>query len=326
MKRPAPLLTALAIWALAVSCQTFGASAEEYYSIGMAYFEMGNYTEAERWLSRARAADRTRTASEYNLGRIAYEAGRYQDAVDSFNRVLSQDPDNVMALRALAYTRIKTGEIEKAEVLYRRVLELIPESLDDGFNHALVLFAMKKYEESEALLLSKEAVIAEHSDMLLLFARVRRALGKVEAVDSYAQWLSENTDPRVRYEYAQTLEKAELFAKALEEYREALTSFPADTKIPGKADVRFDLARVLLVADSENPQGMTELKSALQEGFENREALEALALDDRILESDRAEIRELLRGNLQKSSTGEPEETPAEEPETASQSQEPATP
>jgi tetratricopeptide (TPR) repeat protein len=227
-----------------------------------------------------------------------------------------------MALRALAYTRIKTGEIEKTEALYRRVLELIPESLDDGFNHALVLFAMEKYEESEALLLSREAVIAEHSDMLLLFARVRRALDKVEAVDSYAQWLSENSDARVRYEYAQTLEKAELYARALEEYQGALAEFPADDKKPGKADVYFDLARVLLVADSENPQGMTELRNALDGGFEDQEALDALARNDRIPESVRAEIQELLKGNRQKPPAAEPppeesepsEDAPAEEP------------
>jgi tetratricopeptide (TPR) repeat protein len=310
-----PALSAAALVALAAlaaalwSCQSYGASAEEYYAIGMAYIEMGKYQEAEQWLSRARAADKTRTASEYNLGRIAFEMGRYLEAVEHFNKVLARDPDNVTALRALAYTRIKTGEIEDAEALYRRILELVPESVDDGFNRALVLFAMEKYEEAESLLLAKEPILMENKDMLLLFARTQKALGKVEAADSYAQWLVENDDGRVRYEYAQTLEQAELFAKALEEYQGALSNFPSDGKSPSKADARFDAARVFLVADSENPQGMSELKTALQEGFSNREALEALALDKRVAESSRAEIQELVK-NLARDKNPPDEDSP----------------
>ncbi|MDR2135264.1 MAG: tetratricopeptide repeat protein [Treponema sp.] len=275
------------------SCQSFGASAEEYYAIGMAYFEIGKYGEAERWLFRARSAGRTRVASDYNLGRIAYETGRYQDAAEYFETVLDLDPDNVMALRALAYTRIKTGEIETAEALYARVLELVPDNADDGYNHALVLYAMEKYDAAEELILSRYHALESSKDMLLLFARTQRALGKVEAVDSYAQWLKDNSDNRVRYEYAQVLEGAELYARALEEYQAALTDLPPDSTDPGAAEIRFSLARVYLAADAGNPQGMTELKAAVEGGFADREALKALALDERIGEADRAEIQKL---------------------------------
>jgi tetratricopeptide (TPR) repeat protein len=261
----------------------------------MAYFELGKYEEARFWLSRAETADKTRTASEYNLGRIAFETGRYEEAVRYFERVLKRDQNNVMALRALAYSQIKAGEIDKAEAVYARILALVPDSLDDGYNHALVLFAMEKYEEVEKLLASNPLVLDENRDMLLLFARTRKALGKVEAADSYAQWLLEDGDSRVRYEYAQTLEQAELYARALEEYQAVLANLPADSVDPARTDVRFRLARVFLIADGENPQGMTELKTALEEGFADREALESLENDERISEAGREEIRGLIR-------------------------------
>jgi tetratricopeptide (TPR) repeat protein len=261
----------------------------------MAYYEMGNYPEAERWLNRARAADNTRVASEYNLGRIAFETGRYLDAADYFDRVLARDGDNVMALRAAAYTRIKTGEIEKAEALYRRVLDLVPDSIDDGYNHALVLFALEKYEDAEKLLLEKTYNLVENKEMLLLLARTQRALGKAEAADNYAKWLTETQDPQVRYEYAKTLEGLELYARAIEEYQSALSNFPSGSQNPSRADVRFDLARVFLIADRENPQGMTDLKTAISEGFTDKDALEALAADERVLESSKDEILELIK-------------------------------
>jgi tetratricopeptide (TPR) repeat protein len=291
----AVFLCCIAGLGLYVSCQSFGTSAEEYYSIGMAYFELGKYDEAELWLSRAEAADKTRTASEYNLGRIAFETGRYEDAVRYFERVLAQDQNNVMALRALAYTRIKTGEIDKAEALYARVLALVPDSLDDGYNHTLVLFAMEKYEEAEKLLSSNPLILDENRDMLLLLARTQKALGKVEAADAYDRWLKGGDDAAIRYEYAEILEKMELYARAIEEYQAILVNLPGDSVDPAKAGVRFSLARVFLIADGENPQGMLELRSALEEGFADQDALESLAEDKRIPEEGREEIRELIK-------------------------------
>jgi hypothetical protein len=118
-------------------------------------------------------------------------------------------------------------------------------------------------------------------------------------VDSYAQWLTGNKDPQVKYEYAEELEKVELYARALEQYRELMNEIPPEGNLK-KQDVRFALARVLLVADAENPEGMTELKTALSEGFANQEAgrkaLQKLAEDSRIAAGLRTEIETLIGG------------------------------
>ncbi|MDR2158795.1 MAG: tetratricopeptide repeat protein [Treponema sp.] len=273
--------------------------AEEYYTIGMAYFEMGKFEEAEKWLNRARLADRTQTASEYNLGRIAFETGRYDEAAAIYDRILSKDPKNIMALKAAAYTRIKTGDLRAADSYYRRVLALVPESADDGYNHALVLYAMGRYDEAEQVLQRHPFSLPENADVQLLLARIQRAMDKVEAVDSYAAWLAANQDPRVKYEYAEALEKAELYARALEQYRELMNEVLPEGDLK-KQEVRFALARVLLVADAENPEGMTELKAAVSEGFAGTEAglkaLQTLAGDARIAGDAKTAIAAVIDG------------------------------
>jgi tetratricopeptide (TPR) repeat protein len=307
--RPLACLTGFCVTAavLFAGCASqAAASAEEYYSLGMAYFQLAEaetnadrksekFREAEKWLGRARMVDKTRTASEYNLGRIAFETGRFEEALEYFERVLETDPDNIMALKAAAYSRIKIRDFEQAESLYNRVLALTPESADDGYNYALVCYAMEKYEKAREILARYPFALSESKDALLLYARSLSKLDRIEAVDSYALLIANgNTDSKVRYEYAQLLERGEFFAKALDEYRILVNAVPADQSEPSKAFIRFTIARLLLIADSENTEGINTLNTAVSEGFADTAALEALLEDERLTDSNKEEIRKAI--------------------------------
>ncbi|MDR0322739.1 MAG: tetratricopeptide repeat protein [Treponema sp.] len=276
-------------------CASWGAvSAEEYFAIGMAYYDMGKYAEAEKWLIRAKAKDRTMVASEYNLGRIAFETERYDDAVKHFESILKRDPNNILALKAAAYTRIRSGDIEKAAEFYDRVLVLVPESADDGYNYALVLYAMKKYDEAEKVLKAHEFALLDNNDVLLLYARAQKEQGKPEAIDTYDKWLANNTDAKVRYEYAQVLESHTMYARAMEEYRAAHTALSGGAVDPSKQDIRFSIAALLLVADSGSAEGITELKGAVDEGFSDKEKLQKLLENESISAKNKEEIRKII--------------------------------
>jgi len=284
-------------------------SAEEYFAIGMAYFEIGQnrtanrahyFREAERWLNRAQSQDRTMAASTYNLGRLNFEMGRFDEAARLFEAILLQDPYNVLALRAAAYTRIRTGEIEKASELYGRFLALVPESADDGYNHALVLFAMGRYDEAEGVLSRNQFALMDNPDFLLLYARAQARQDRPQAIDSFATWLVQNAENaaagRVRFEYAGLLEEWGLYARALEEYRLTFDELTHTSVNPSRPEVRFAVARVLLVADPGNPEGMSELRDAVLDGFADFGAIEALLDDDRISAANIDDIRSIAEG------------------------------
>lgn len=299
-----PVLACLILGGFFVSCtsQTRAAKAAEYYSLGMAYFDLGRYDEAERWLTQARSLDRTRLASEYNLGRIAFETGRYEDALTIFDRILQKDPNNTMALKAAAYTRIKTGDFAGAGQLYERILALVPESADDGYNYALVLNAMDKPEEAEAVLMKYPFALVDNKDVLLLYARTLKARHKPEAVDNYSLWLNGNSDPQVQYEFALVLEENGLYARSLEEYRKLLITLPGDAaadQTGGQNEVRksvvqFAIARLVLIADPENPQGLTELDLAVSEGYTDAEEMKKLLENNEITDSAKEGIRKVI--------------------------------
>jgi tetratricopeptide (TPR) repeat protein len=301
MKKPVLRLILFCIISFSVflhyACASAAASAQEYFSIGMAYFDLGKYDEAEKWLNRAKQSDRTMTASQYNLGRIAFETKKYGEAAKQFEDILKIDGDNVLALRAAAYTRIKTGDIEIAEKHYKKLLTLVPESVDDGYNHALVLYAIERYDEAEQVLEKYPFALQDNTgDMLLLYARTQKALEKVEAIDNYSKYLEANPkNLKARYEYAQVLDSHELYARALEEYRTVITEAvsTADKELD-MAQVRFSLARLLLIADGDNKEGITEMEAAVKAGFSDIEAVEELQKKSGISSANRDSLRNIV--------------------------------
>jgi tetratricopeptide (TPR) repeat protein len=284
-------------------CAGGAATAQEYYAMGMAYYDLGKYEEAEKWLNRARQTDRTMVASTYNLGRLAFELKRYEDAAKYFEAVLKKDKDNVFALKAAAYSRIKTGDIEIAEKHYAKLQSLVPESADDGYNHALVLFALERYAKAEEVLEKYPASLLENKDTMLLYARCQAKLKKVEAIDSFSAWLAINTDGKVRYEYAQVLEDNQLYARAIEEYRKTLTETTATAANPKKSEVRFALARTLIIADGENDEGITELQGAVSDGYDDIEQVEKI-LKNKISAANKTSIQNLI-SNMRKTAAEE---------------------
>jgi len=240
------LLVALGSLFLA-SCVSSASKAEEYYALGIAYFDLQKYEQAETWFNKSQNHKTTKTASEYNLGRVAYETGRYDDALHYFERIIGRDKENMTALKAAAYTCIKLKRLEKAEEYYGRILELVPESYDEGYNYALVLMALKKPEEAEqALIAFTDVSVAnnntERTEAILLLARAQKEQGKPEAADTYTACLEKDDNPVVRAEYAAYLAKAGHKEKAIEEYNKALEN--EKTTETKKEEIRRAIARV----------------------------------------------------------------------------------
>jgi len=295
--------------------------AEEYFSLGMAFFDLGRFREAEVWLNRARSSDRTMTASQYNLGRIAFETGRFEEAARHFESVLRQDPDNIMALRAAAYSRIRNGDLEKAEALYVRVLELLPESADGAFNYALVLFALERFEDSEAALQRHPFTLEENASSLLLLARAQKAQGKPESLDAFASWLdlvSGTPSPHGLFDYALALEEADFFARAVEQLDAALSALERDSPTLRRSTVLFEKARIILTLDTGNAEGLTTFNAAISAGFSDIEAVEKLSRDDRVPQTARIEIRSALNALRVKAEQAVEEEVDEEESEEGS--------
>jgi len=289
------MLVGIALGLVSCASTKNAGSAEEYYALGTAYFDMADYDKAKQWFSKAAAYELTRRSAEYNLGRIAFETGAYGESAALFEALLKEDPDNIVLLKAAAFARIKNADFLVAERQYRRVVELAPDSTDAAYNFALVLFALQRFEEAEAIL-SVQSATGDQDDRLalLLLARTQKALGKVEAIDQYEKWLLYGTEAKVLAEYAETLEAAAYYARALETYRKMRETASQDSGGMNAAEVQFRIGRLLLIAGAEGEQGLDELKLAVEAGFSDADLLTELTLDQRIPQDQRDEVLSIL--------------------------------
>jgi tetratricopeptide (TPR) repeat protein len=275
--------------------------AEDYYALGAAYLELGNYEEAGRWFSKSKFNKKTKMASMYNLGRVSFELGAYDKALDYFENVLEKDPENLSALKAAAYTCVKKGDARKALEYYRHAAALIPENAESRYNYALLLAALEMYGDAEEVLLSgagkNGTPDSPEAKELLLLARVRKSLGKPEAVDTYNTYLEKTDDPAVRFEFAEALEEQKLYARALEEYTR-LRETPQEnaTEEPEKSLVLFRIARVLLVSDPADENGQKALEEALKSGYADQEEIDALLETALIPEEKKSELKNIVPG------------------------------
>jgi hypothetical protein len=96
-----------------------------YHNRGLAYFKLGNYSQAQRDLTQAIQKDPTQAALSYRVRGATYIATEdYVSALADFNRSIQLDPKSAEAvfLRGLVY--VQTGMKEEARADFEQVLKM----------------------------------------------------------------------------------------------------------------------------------------------------------------------------------------------------------
>jgi tetratricopeptide (TPR) repeat protein len=92
--------------------------------VALDYVLLGDYPDAERWLTRSVAADPRDSESWYYLGRTKYNENRFQEAIHAFEECLRLDAKNTKAQANLGLALEGLGHTDQALAAYRNALAM----------------------------------------------------------------------------------------------------------------------------------------------------------------------------------------------------------
>lgn len=307
--------------------------AVEYYNLGTAYLDLGDFERSADYFSRALELDESLARASYNLARVYVVQGRYDDARNLLESLREQEPQNTIVLETLAYVAYSEGDAERALDYYDSVLQIDPGNINAIYNSALISFESDDPERSVVLLRRGRETDPEDTGMLGLLARVENQLGNTDDAIGALEDLRDlgAADPESTLLLASLYEEIERYDRALEEL-DTLVGTGDEAVV---AEAQFLRARILLTAAEEVEEGLLALAAALDAGYADTESLGSL-LEDPALPSE-GEVRDLIESYVTldretgsgQGSAGEtgraddetnavPESTPADAPESPS--------
>lgn len=101
-------------------------SVEALAEMANAYWHLGRFYRAEKYVEKALELDSSQPLAWYNRGLIEYKREHYQNAAKAFRRAVDLQPDFANAWNMLGLSLFQQGKMEEAELCLLKALELDP--------------------------------------------------------------------------------------------------------------------------------------------------------------------------------------------------------
>jgi tetratricopeptide (TPR) repeat protein len=271
---PLKYIFSLLILISLISCNTISDNlSSEFFNIGNAYYEVGEYEKAIEYYNRALIEGSDGENSiRYNLA-IAYsESNRVQEGLVHFEYLLDQDPENMKILQSIAYAYYLLEDRKKSLELYDKILGIFGYNSTALFNKALLLIDDNMDEAEEVL--EKLYSVDSSVEVVLLLGRIYKENEKWDSfIEIYELALVDNQNsPDILKDLIGYYESSEQYYKFLF-YMEKLLAVEDWEKL---SDLYFRKAEVELVKLNDFNAGLQSLKNAVDNGFDDLVKVNAL--------------------------------------------------
>lgn len=106
-------------------------SAFDLKIVALDYVLLGDFVDADKWLTRSLEWNPGDAQGWYELGRTKYNENRFTEAVDAFQKCLARDPKNIKAEENLGLTYAGLGRDSEAIASYQTAIEWQPKGSTD---------------------------------------------------------------------------------------------------------------------------------------------------------------------------------------------------
>jgi len=205
--------------------------------VALDYVVLGDYTDADKWLTHSLQANPKDSDGWYWLGRAKYSENRFDEAAQSFEQFLKSEPRSVKGEDNLGLSYAALGQADKAIAAYQNAIAWESESAakDPGpfLDLGALLMDQNRPQEAVSYFLQAVAISPKesrhHEELGQAYFRLDE-LQKAQAELETAVSLSPQ-NPRLHYLLGRVYHKEGFVAKADAEFSrsESLKAAPAQT-------------------------------------------------------------------------------------------------
>ena len=134
-------------------------SVEDYYRLGLVYFQSGDFKSSEEVFTQMQKASPADYKADLYLGHVMTESGRFDRALPHYVAAVEKNPTSVEGLIALADLQIKRGRHAEAAVNLAKAIKLGDNRPQVHYNYILALMNGKDQTRIRPAL---KAALAEH--------------------------------------------------------------------------------------------------------------------------------------------------------------------
>ena len=279
------LLTVLAVVSGCVTSAGGKVIASDYYNIGNAFFDLGQYDKAVLYYQSALRVDPSMVKADYNLALTFVRMKRNDDAVAILKRLLSNDQKNTTVMAALGWAYHQAGKDADALAQYDILLALSPADQNAWYNSGIILWKLDRKQEALDRFRKVLSIAADDTDALYAAGSILLSLDDPQgSADMLARYVDKKPDDvDAWYLVAAAAERLHKYSRALEAFDKIIS---LDAK---QGAAWFGETRLLLTVVEDPQKGLDALTKALAAGFKDRDAIKALLASSQLLEREKVE-------------------------------------
>lgn len=188
-------------------------TAKELQTVALDYVLLNDYSDADRWMTRAVEEQSPNAETWYELGRIKYTLNRFAESIQCFQRSLELEPKSVKAENNLGLALEGINRDEDAIAAYRQAMAWQKDAPHPSeqplVNLAILLANRGNMEEAVALIVEADRLAPEDPKISEQMGRIYTRLGRLpeaqRALEKAAALKPESA--AIHYELAQVYRK-----------------------------------------------------------------------------------------------------------------------
>ena len=264
---------------------------EEYFNIGNAFFELGEYEKSFEYYERAVALSNELPAIGYNLARLYERQGEYEQSLQVLDQLLKEDPLNGLVRETRAFVLYKAQRVEESRQAYRELLQVYPARARLRFNIGTLELEEDRVEEAFLALIEGEQYAEEDGEYLWLLSEAAYRSERVEQALAVSE--------RYRTVSADSAQDLTKLALRYVEWDRNDAALDVIDEIGSAAEedpqLLFARASILLRGSDDFDGGVEVLQAALDKGYDHteeayEELLSALSVQERDLLTERIQL------------------------------------